>query len=211
MQRSLPELLKPGEGENLDFKQKITSLHKIAKTICSFANTQGGIILVGVKDDRTITGIDPEEEKYMLEQAATKYCKPEIPLQFEELEEEENLIVLKVSIEESKQKPHASLNKEGQWQVYIRQNDQSVPAGKTMVRHLYHDSPGTSLEPGQVLQPDKKESMVLEFLKKQGRITVKDLEDRLNFSNRGARRILTGMLRKGFIRLFEHEKQDYYA
>lgn len=133
MQKSLPELLKQGEGEKLDFKQKITSLHKIAKTIGSFANTLGGIILVGIKDDRSITGIDPEEEKFMLEQAANNYCRPAIPLLFEELEEDDELIVLKVSIEESTQKPHASLNKDGHWQVYLRQGDKSFPAGKSMV------------------------------------------------------------------------------
>lgn len=209
MQKSLSELLKPGEGENLDFKQKVTSLFKIAKTICSFANTHGGTLLIGVKDDRTITGIDPEEEKFMLEQAASQYCQPEIPLQFEEIEEEEDFIVLKVTIEESPLKPHSSLNKEGGWQVYIRQYDKSLPAGKSMVRHLRQVSSGTSASAEQV--PDKKETKILDFLIINGRITVKDLEERHNFSNRGARRILTQMVQKGFLRLFEHEKEDYYA
>lgn len=209
MQKSLTELLKPGEGENLDFKQKITSLHKIAKTICSFANTHGGTLLVGVKDDRTITGIDPEEEKFMLEQAAEKYCQPEIYLQFEELEEDDDIIVLKVTIEESLRKPHSSLNKEGQWQVYIRQGDKSVPAGKKMIRFINRVPAGIS--PSTAPAPDKKELKILEVLKSSGRITIRDLEKKLNISNRGARRILTQMVSKGLLRLFEHEKEDYYA
>ena len=208
MQQSLAELLKQGEGEKLDFKQKITSLDKIAKTICSFANTHGGIILVGVKDNRSITGIDPEEEKYMLEQAAQHYCQPQIPLHFEEIEDEDELVVLKVRIDESLEKPHASLNKGGNWQVYIRQRDKSVPAGKNMVRHLHQfASDPSAIE----LTADKTERKILEYLKIHERITVKDLATLVNFSKRRAQKLLTQMVQKGWLRVFEHEREDYYA
>lgn len=209
MQQSLAELLKQGEGERLDFKQKITSLDKIAKTICSFANTHGGIILVGVKDNRSITGIDPEEEKYMLEQAAHQYCQPLIPLHFEEIEDEDELVVLKVTIEESHHKPHASLNKGGNWQVYIRQRDKSVPAGKNMVRHL-HKLPADSSYSSEV-PSDRNELQILEYLQIHERITVKELARLVNFSTRRAQKLLTQMVQKGQLRLFEHEREDYYA
>ena len=209
MQQNLIDLLKQGEGESLDFKQKITSLDKIAKTICSFANTRGGIILVGVKDDRSLTGIDPEEEKFMLEQAAQNYCKPEIPLYFEEIEEEDDLVILKVKVNESSQKPHESLNKGGSWQVYIRQHDKSVPAGKNMVRHLSRVSQGDG--ESRVLIPGKNEQKILDYLRSHERITVNDLALLINFSRRRAYCLLTLMVSKGMLRLFEHEKEDYYA
>lgn len=53
---NLEKLIKDGEGETLDFKKEITSVNKIAKTIVSFANHKGGIILVGVNDNKTILG-----------------------------------------------------------------------------------------------------------------------------------------------------------
>ncbi len=40
--RYLNQLLALGENEQLDFKKEITSVHKIAKTIVSFANVKGG-------------------------------------------------------------------------------------------------------------------------------------------------------------------------
>lgn len=209
MQQNLADLLKQGEGESLDFKQKITSCDKIAKTLCSFANTVGGIILVGVKDDRTITGIDPEEEKYMLEQAALHYCEPAITLEYEEIEEEDELIVLKVYVAPSEQKPHASRTKGGDWKVYIRQRDKSLPAGKHMIRQL-RQGPAEAV-PGAALPTDKNEIRLLEYLKTQERITVAELAALFNFSKRRAQRLLLGMVQKGFIRLFEHEKEDYYA
>lgn len=210
MQLNLADLLKEGEGEMLDFKQKITSLDKIAKTICSFANTRGGIILVGVTDRRSLTGIDPEEEKYMLEQAAQHYCEPAIKLEFEEIEEQQDdqeLVILKVTIAESNEKPHASRNKAGDWQVYIRQRDKSVPAGKNMQRFLMHEQ----AEASTAAQLDKNEQKIMDHLRSHERITVKELANLINFSARRAQRLLNQMVSKGFIRLFEHEREDYYA
>lgn len=209
MQQIIADLLKQGEGISLDFKQKITSCDKIAKTLCSFANTLGGIILVGVKDDRTITGIDPEEEKYMLEQAALHYCEPAIQLEYEEIEEDDELIVLKVTVAPSPQKPHASRTKGGDWKVYIRQRDKSLPAGKHMIRQL-RQKPVEALA-GTPTPADKNEARLLEHLKTRERITVAELAILFNFSKRRAQRLLLSMVHKGYIRLFEHEKEDYYA
>lgn len=209
MQQNLADLIKSGESENLDFKQKITSLDKIAKTICSFANTTGGIILVGVKDNRSVTGIDPEEEKYMLDQAALNYCDPSVSLDYEEIEYEEDLIVLKVTIAESSLKPHSSLSKNGDWQVYIRQRDKSLPAGKNMVRLLRREpEPGS---PKTVPVLDKNEIQIVAYLKANERITAEELASIFNFSRRRALRLLNQMVQKGLLRLFEHEKEDYYA
>ena len=209
MQQILADLIKSGESENLDFKQKITSLDKIAKTICSFANTSGGIILVGVKDNRSVTGIDPEEEKFMLEQAASSYCEPSIALDFEEIEWEEDLIVLKVTVAESAVKPHSSMNKAGEWQVYIRQRDKSVPAGKNMVRHLRREPQHSTPKAAPAL--DKYEIHIVAYLQANERITIKQLASEFNFSKRRAQRLLNQMVEKGLLRLFEHEREDYYA
>ncbi len=209
MQQILADLLKQGEGETLDFKQKITSCDKIAKTLCSFANTEGGIILVGVKDDRSITGIDPEEEKYMLEQAAQHYCQPAIPLNFEEIEDEEERIVLKVLVAPSSEKPHASLTKSGEWQVYIRQRDKSLPAGKHMIRQLRKGGATKPTAPPAIV--DQNEKKLMEYLKINERVTVATLASLLNFSKRRAQRLLLSMVQKGHIRLFEHEREDYFA
>ncbi len=209
MQLNLADLIKSGEGENLDFKQKITSLDKIAKTICSFANTSGGIILVGVRDNRAITGIDPEEEKYMLEQASQHYCQPAISLEYEEIEDEDELVVLKVTVAESSLKPHSSMNKTGEWQVYIRQRDKSLPAGSYMIRHL--KSQPSPAEDDPLPQMDKNELKIAGYLRVHERITVKELSTLINFSKRRAQRLLNQMVQKGLVRLFEHEKEDYYA
>ena len=79
--KNIKKYLIDGEGETLDYKQEISSAYKIAKTMVSFANHKGGVLLVGVRDNRTIAGIRSEDEKYMLDLAASFYCKPEIELE----------------------------------------------------------------------------------------------------------------------------------
>ena len=49
----------------------------------AFANTDGGRLLIGVRDDGNLSGVRSEEEIYMMHVAAFKYCKPQPTLKFE--------------------------------------------------------------------------------------------------------------------------------
>ena len=40
-----------GEMDNIDFKEKWTEKGKLAKTILSIANSRGGIIAIGIKEN----------------------------------------------------------------------------------------------------------------------------------------------------------------
>ena len=71
MHDRIKRYLRQGEGDMLDYKQEITSANKIAKTMVSFANHKGGTLLVGVRDNKSIAGIRTEDEKYMLDLAAS--------------------------------------------------------------------------------------------------------------------------------------------
>ena len=51
-------LIEEGEGFGIEFKRRISSAEKIARTIISFANTKGGTILFGVDDDGSIVGVE---------------------------------------------------------------------------------------------------------------------------------------------------------
>ena len=70
-----------GEGVSQDFKFRIDDQKKIARTLAAFANTEGGSLLIGVKDNGKIAGVNPEEEYYMIEGASDLYTKP--PVAFE--------------------------------------------------------------------------------------------------------------------------------
>lgn len=51
-------LVNQGESSTLEFKKSLSDLEKIGKTISSFANTEGGTVLIGISDDRQLLGVD---------------------------------------------------------------------------------------------------------------------------------------------------------
>jgi predicted HTH transcriptional regulator len=109
MHPELKKCLIAGESEKLDFKESITNAHKIAKTIVSFANHEGGVILVGIRDNKTIAGIIPEEERFMLQLAVTRYCRPMIRLHYQEVVEGKKTVLF-VKIEQGSNKPYKALD-----------------------------------------------------------------------------------------------------
>ena len=71
-------LIAEGEHQQQDFKFEISDARKIARTLSAFSNTDGGRLLIGVKDNGKIAGVRSDEEKYMIEAAAQLYCLPEV-------------------------------------------------------------------------------------------------------------------------------------
>ncbi len=45
-------LINSEESNTLDFKQKVTSKEKIARTLAAMANSDGGIVLIGLSDQK---------------------------------------------------------------------------------------------------------------------------------------------------------------
>ncbi len=126
------KLLKQNEGKSLDFKLKITSKEKIAKTISALANSDGGIILIGTSDQRKIIGIDPEEEMYMISAANEEFCVPKASISLQEVKmneddldaEEKSVLIVQVH---PTQGPIIYVNhKNGNPKAYRRENDKTL-------------------------------------------------------------------------------------
>jgi predicted HTH transcriptional regulator len=50
-------LVKEGEGETLEFKERFAEEKEILETICAFSNSRGGRILIAVDDHEKIKGV----------------------------------------------------------------------------------------------------------------------------------------------------------
>ena len=127
-------LINSGESNTLDFKQKVTSKEKIARTLAAMANTEGGIVLIGLSDQKRLTGIDPEEEKFMVESANEIYCFPRVslscdPYQIPHAEADkknrEEKFLLVVQIKKSIGPKIYTSDKLGNRKLYIRVDDQT--------------------------------------------------------------------------------------
>jgi len=54
-------LVKQGESEQVEFKSRLPPDEIVARILIAFANTNGGILLVGVQEDGSIIGLQEEE------------------------------------------------------------------------------------------------------------------------------------------------------
>ncbi len=128
---TLQDLIDQGEHVNQDFKFRIDDQRKIARTLCAFANTSGGRLLIGVKDNRKIAGCNPEEEFHMLEGAASIFCQPELKIT-SKIWKEDFRLVLEVSVAKSENGPHKAKDDDGKWKPYIRIKDKTTAVNKIL-------------------------------------------------------------------------------
>jgi predicted HTH transcriptional regulator len=125
----LKRLIAQGEGEQLDFKKTIQDSRKIAKSMVAFANTRGGKLLIGIRDNGSIAGIQSDEEAHMIEAAALVYCKPELSFTTK-VHRIEGKAILEVDIPKSENHLHEALNEAGEWEILIREKDECKVAMK---------------------------------------------------------------------------------
>ncbi|MGV8137298.1 MAG: ATP-binding protein [Mangrovibacterium sp.] len=57
----LIEQIQKGESKTLELKEALPKNEKIAKTVIAFSNTSGGKLIIGVNNNREITGINDDE------------------------------------------------------------------------------------------------------------------------------------------------------
>lgn len=123
----IQKLISEGEHVCQDFKFAISDARKIAKSLSAFANTQGGRLLVGVKDNGKIAGVRSEEEIYMIDAAAQMYCQPPVKLE-NYIYKVEGKDVLEVRVAESDRKPICALDETGKAWAYVRIKDENILA-----------------------------------------------------------------------------------
>ena len=59
----LLSLIDEGEHQQQDFKYRVSNALKLAKSVSAFANTDGGRLLIGVRDDGNMSG---KEQKNLI-------------------------------------------------------------------------------------------------------------------------------------------------
>jgi hypothetical protein len=116
-----------GEHQRQDFKMRVDDSRKLARTFAAFANSDGGRLLIGVKDNGQVCGVNAEEEVHMLEAAARFYCKPPVDFTIQAWKVEHRT-VLEINVSCSSDKPHIACNEENEWKAYIRLGDKNLIA-----------------------------------------------------------------------------------
>lgn len=200
----IKKLIENGENVHLDFKQVIQNPNKIAKSIVSFANTSGGTLLVGVRDNGSIAGINSEEEFHMVDMIVNFYIKPTL-----NFNTKSHLIegkqILEVIIPEGDNKPYYSKGEDNKWWVYVRVMDKCILASKTTVDFMH------SIKKESTVQMGKTELSILNYLKENEKITHKQVCNYFNLGKRRASQLLISLMRVQAIRSHTTEKEEFYT
>ena len=125
--RYLQNLISEGEHQQQDFKYRVSDARKLAKSVSAFANTDGGRLLIGVRDDGNMSGVRSEEEIYMMHQAAYRYCRPEASIKFDTYHVEGRTIVV-ATVPPSDKRPICVIGEDEKQRAYIRIADENIVA-----------------------------------------------------------------------------------
>lgn len=131
----LEKMIAEGEHLHQDFKYFLSDARKIARSVAAFANTGGGRLLIGVKDNGKVVGIKNEEDIHMIEAAAQVFCFPEVDYE-PRIWEYGKKRVLEVWIAPSARAPHTAPDENGRPTVYVRKADENKVASAVERRYL---------------------------------------------------------------------------
>lgn len=199
------DLIRQGEHETLDFKHSITDSKKIARSMVAFANTNGGKLLIGVRDNGSISGIQTDEEYYMVEAAAHIHSRPEIKFT-SEIWNLKGKRVLEITIPKSLNKVYYAKDHLGKWKAYIRVNDQNLLANRILLK-VWHQR---KRKKGTYIHYTPKEKLLLNYLSENHQITFSQFRKLAKISPYKAERILVNLIVLDLVDIVITEDQAYY-
>ncbi|MDP1621618.1 MAG: putative DNA binding domain-containing protein [Bacteroidales bacterium] len=206
MLHHITKLIAEGEHQQLDFKFEIADAHKIARTLVAFANTNGGRLLVGVKDNGAIAGVRSEEEYYMVEAAAKMYCKPTVDFSVKEWNLNKKTI-LEVIILKSETRPHFAKQTDGNWLAYHRVKDQNFVVNRILMRVWKLENAPR----GVYLKITDPERFLLEYFETNTSITLSKFMRLAGISRNKAENILVKFLLLKMIQINFTENLTFFT
>lgn len=206
MGRYLENLIRQGENQMLDFKYEISDSKKISRTLAAFANTDGGKLLVGVKDNGNIAGAESDEEYYMVEAAATLHCKPGIAFEFKKWTTRKGKSVLEITIPKAEKKPVLARTDNEKWMAYTRVDDQNILANSVMLRVWKKEQN----REGTLIRYRKEEEWLFEYFRTHNDITLPLFSKLAGISKKKAETIIVNLVLVGLLDIVPTERSFYY-
>jgi predicted HTH transcriptional regulator len=189
MDNYLKKLIAGGENQQLDFKYCISDSRKIARTLTAFANSDGGRLLIGVRDNGSIAGIRSDEEFYMVDTAAKLFCRPEIAVTIKQ-HMTGGKTLLEVEVIKGDKRPYQAKDEHGRWLTYFRHDDQNLVANKVLLQVWRKEERGS----GVLVKFGKAENSLLEYLGQNGSITISKFKKIAHISSYKAESVLANLI-----------------
>jgi len=185
----LKKLIAEGENQKLDFKYCVSDSRKIARTLTAFANSDGGRLLIGVRDNGSIAGIRSDEELYMIETASHLFCRPEIEYTIKQ-HITLGKTILEVEVKKGYKRPYQTKDENGKWLPYFRNHDQNLVANKILLQ-IWRKK---EMKSGVLVRFDKVEAILTDYLEKNGSITLSKFRKIAKINTYKAESILANLI-----------------
>jgi len=206
--RALKQLVSSGENLHLEFKRRASSPEQIVREMIAFANTSGGIVLVGVNDDGELSGVKyPEEESLVIRKALKKHCRPQLRVNETVIPLSGKKFVVQYEIPVSRQRPHVFMVSKKQSVTYIRIRDMSMKATREMSEIVRR---GKSAKSVQFTYGDH-ESALMKHLDKKEHITLPEFQILTGLSYEAAAEKLITLVLANVLKITPTEKGDTYS
>lgn len=205
--KRLRSLVSKGEGFHLEFKRKAAYPEKIVREMIAFANSKGGILLLGVGDDGSIPGLKhPDEESHVVQGALSK-CRPALPVRETFIPIGMNRSVIQYEIAESRNKPHYFYLSEGMKESFVRVDDKSIKASRE-VREIAKRSQRVK---DIRFHYGEHEQLLMRYLDEHNSITLKEFTELSGLKRFIASRKLVLLVLADVLQISPHEKGDRYS
>lgn len=202
----IQKLIAEGEHQMLDFKFEISDSKKIARSLVAFANTDGGRLLIGVKDNGAISGIRSEEEKHMIQTAAELYCKPEVEFSAKEWNIN-GKTVLEIIIPKSRHHKHKAPDHNNIYKVYVRVKDENIVANSILMKVWKHENDKSFVK----ITFSEEEKMLLKYLDEHKTISFDEFLEISHLKKKAAENILVNFILIGMVKMDMSEKKVFFT
>ena len=203
--KHIQKLIEEGEHQMLDFKFEISDSKRIARSLAAFANTDGGRLLVGVKDNGAIAGVRSDEEIHMIQAAAEMYCQPKVDYTTEEWEIN-GKTVLEVIIPKDTQNKHKAPDSQGVYKFFVRVKDENLVADSVLLRVWKSNKFSKSAK----ITFTETETLLLHYLNENQTITLSEFQEIAHINKRKAEAILADFILVGTINIVQTSQKTYF-
>ncbi len=191
--KTLQEILREGENKCQSFFENTDDVLEIARTLVAFSNCDGGVLLIGLKKNGKIVGVDPQNELLNISLILQENCEANMTIS-SRIFQEKVRIVLEISVLSGNEKPYKVISNSKK-EVFIRKENRNILANKMQedVWKFKRRNEEKSIN----LTPTEK--MVLDLIHSNSKISLTKIHKKSNLSFSEIDRVLVRLISWNYI------------